>query len=96
MAAVGAVLGLLAITKLSALPVIIVVIPLVPLRRGWISRIKLVGAAILPILLIAGWYFVQNQVRYGRANRSRPLHRATTSRPSAAWARSGPTSCTTR
>lgn len=65
MAAVGAVVGLLAVTKLSALPAIIVLIPLVLPRRGWISRIKLVAAAIMPILLIAGWYFVQNQVRYG-------------------------------
>ena len=64
-AAVGAVLGLLVITKLSALPAVIVLIPLVLMRKGWIVRAKAVGAAIAPILLIGGWYLVQNQVRYG-------------------------------
>lgn len=64
-AAVGAVLGLLLITKLSALPAIIVLIPLLLMRHGWVTRVKLLGTAIVAILLIGGWYLIQNQVRYG-------------------------------
>jgi len=63
--AVGAVLGLLLITKLSALPAIVVLIPLVLARKGWVARARLLGAAIAPIVLIGGWYLIQNQVRYG-------------------------------
>lgn len=64
-AGVGAVLGLLLITKLSALPAVIVLVPLLLMRERWLPRAKLLATAVVPILVIGGWYLVQNQVRYG-------------------------------
>jgi len=61
MAAVGAVFGLLVITKLSALPLGLVIVVVVCLARKLKYLVIGVGAAAL----VSGWYLVQNTVRYG-------------------------------
>jgi 4-amino-4-deoxy-L-arabinose transferase-like glycosyltransferase len=65
MAAVGAVVGLLLITKLSALPIALVLVVLAFMVTGWKRRAGYLGIGVLSTLVISGWYFVQNTVRYG-------------------------------
>ena len=65
MAAVGAVVGLLAITKLSALPFAAILIVVTGLQPGWRQRIELLAVGAVSALGFSGWYFVQNTVRYG-------------------------------
>lgn len=62
---VGALLGLLVLTKLSALTAIVVLIPIALARRGWAPRAQVIAAALVTMLVIGGWYLVQNDVRYG-------------------------------
>jgi hypothetical protein len=64
-AAVGAVLGLLVITKLSALPAAVVLIPVLLARREWIRRAETIAVAAAALVVVCGWYLVQNRVRYG-------------------------------
>jgi 4-amino-4-deoxy-L-arabinose transferase-like glycosyltransferase len=65
MAAVGAVVGLLFITKLTALPIALVLVVLAFMVTGWKRRAEYLGIGVLSILVISGWYLVQNTVRYG-------------------------------
>jgi Dolichyl-phosphate-mannose-protein mannosyltransferase len=64
-AAVGAVVGLLAITKLSALPVAAVLIPLAAASKGWLRRVEVIAVAAAAAVIVCGWYLIQNDVRYG-------------------------------
>ncbi len=64
-AAVGAICGLLIITKLSALPALAVLFPVVLSGGDWRSRGRAALAALGAVVLVAGWYFVQNDIRYG-------------------------------
>jgi len=68
----GGVVGLAALTKLTAL----LVVPTVGLalvwrsfveeeRRGWRKLLRLGGATALTALLVSGWWFVRNQRLYG-------------------------------
>jgi Dolichyl-phosphate-mannose-protein mannosyltransferase len=74
-AVVGAVVGLLLITKLSALPIAIVLVPLAFMATGWKRRAESLGIGVIAALGISGWYLIQNTVRYGD-----PLARAASSR----------------
>ena len=62
---VGAVFGMLIVTKLSALPVGLVVVVLAFMVTGWKRRIGFLGSGALAALVVSGWYLVQNTVRYG-------------------------------
>jgi Dolichyl-phosphate-mannose-protein mannosyltransferase len=63
--AVGAIVGLVAITKLSALPVAAILIPLAAATKGWIRRAEVIAVAAAAALIVCGWYLIQNDVRYG-------------------------------
>lgn len=63
--AVGAILGLVAVTKLSALPVHAVLIPIAWSKRESIRRVQTVALAAGSAVIMSAWYFVQNAVRYG-------------------------------
>jgi Dolichyl-phosphate-mannose-protein mannosyltransferase len=65
MAAVGAVVGLLVLTKLSTLPIgfVLVVLPL--MARDWRTRAGYFGVGVLSTLAVSSWYLIQNTVRYG-------------------------------
>jgi len=65
MAAVGVVLGLLFTTKLSALPMVLVLIPLSLFMRGLTCRAWSLCVGVGASLVVSGWYFIQNTVRYG-------------------------------
>ena len=65
MAALGSVFGLLVVTKLSTLPIALVLIVLVFMVPGCKQRAKFLGIGALTTLIVSGWYFVQNTVRYG-------------------------------
>jgi hypothetical protein len=65
MAAVGFVVGLLLITKLSALPIAIVLVMLAFMASGWKRRAEFLGIGLATTIGVSGWYFVQNTVRYG-------------------------------
>ena len=75
MAAVGVVVGLLMITKLSALPMALVLVVLALMAAGWKGRAESLGIGVAATLAISGWYFIQNTVRYGD-----PLARAASAR----------------
>jgi hypothetical protein len=64
-AAVGTILGLLTITKLSALPVAAVLLPLAIASKGWIRRLEILAITASTALLVCGWYLIQNDIRYG-------------------------------
>jgi 4-amino-4-deoxy-L-arabinose transferase-like glycosyltransferase len=64
-AAVGAVLGLLLITKVSALPVAAVLIPVALAAGTRKRRATVLAVAAAAVAVVGGWYLVQNQVRYG-------------------------------
>jgi hypothetical protein len=76
MALVGVVVGLLVITKLSALPLVIVPVVLSLMASGWRRRAEQLGICLVSIFGVSGWYFVQNAVRYG----GDPLARSATAR----------------
>lgn len=61
----GVTVGLVVITKLSALVAVLVVIPVVIAQRGWIRRIRVTALIAAAALVVSGWYLIQNQVRYG-------------------------------
>ena len=65
MALVGAVVGLLITTKLSALPFVAIVIVLALRRPGWLERVRLMAIGAAACLTLCGWYLIQNTVRYG-------------------------------
>jgi 4-amino-4-deoxy-L-arabinose transferase-like glycosyltransferase len=75
MAVVGAVIGLLLITKLSTLPMAFVLVALSFMATGWRRRVESLGIGVLSTLVVSGWYLVQNTVRYGD-----PLARAASAR----------------
>jgi hypothetical protein len=64
-AAVGGLIGLLIITKLSALPAIAVLAPVVMASGGWARRGQVIAIAFGAMIVICAWYLVQNDVRYG-------------------------------
>lgn len=64
-ALVGAVFGLLVITKLSALPVGIVIIVLAAMAPSWSRRFAQLAVGGGATLALSLWYLVQNTVRYG-------------------------------
>jgi hypothetical protein len=64
-ALVGAIVGLLAVTKLSALPLALVVLVLASMQREWIKRAELFAVGIAASLGTSGWFLIQNTVRYG-------------------------------
>src|ERR1700722_19127645 len=63
--AVGLVVGLLLITKLSSFPIVIVLLVLPFMTRGWKRRLESLGIGVATTIGVSGWYFVQNAVRYG-------------------------------
>ena len=65
MAIVGVVVGLLVITKLSALPLAAVVLVLALGRHEWVKRVELVAISGVASIVVCGWFLVQNTVRYG-------------------------------
>jgi 4-amino-4-deoxy-L-arabinose transferase-like glycosyltransferase len=75
MVAVGVCVGLLIITKLSALPVGLILVALVLMVTGWKRRTELFGIGVLSTVVVSGWYLIQNTVRYGD-----PLARAASAR----------------
>jgi hypothetical protein len=75
MATVGAVVGLLLITKLSALPIAVVLVILPFMVSGWKRRTEYLGIGLVSTIGVSGWYFIQNIVRYGD-----PLARAASAR----------------
>jgi hypothetical protein len=74
-AVVGALIGLLLITKLSALPIVLVLVPLAFMASGWKRRAEYLGIGVLSAFVVSGWYLAQNAVRYGD-----PLARAASAR----------------
>jgi hypothetical protein len=64
-AVVGAVIGLLLITKLSTLPIAVVLVPLAFMATGWKRRAESFGIGVFSALGVSGWYLIQNTVRYG-------------------------------
>jgi 4-amino-4-deoxy-L-arabinose transferase-like glycosyltransferase len=74
-AALGAVLGLLVLTKLSTAPLAggIVVAVLVTIG-AWRERVKWLAVAAGSTLAVCGWWLVQNQVRYGDPLAARASH----------------------
>jgi len=65
MAVVGVVYGLLLLTKLSTAPLLLVVVALACFVPGWKRRAELLGVGAASALLVSGWFFIQNSVRYG-------------------------------
>jgi dolichyl-phosphate-mannose-protein mannosyltransferase len=65
MAAVGGSVGLLVVTKLSALPIALVIFGLAWMVTGWRRRAELVAVGFGSALVFCGWYLIQNTVRYG-------------------------------
>ena len=63
--AVGLVVGLLLITKLSVLPIATVLLILPFMSIGWKRRLENFGIGVATTIGVSGWYFVQNAVRYG-------------------------------
>ena len=66
MASVGAVFGLLMLTKLSALPIAIAIVVLALMAKGWRQRAEFAVFGFGSALVICGWYLIQNTVRYGQ------------------------------
>ena len=65
MALVGATVGLLIVTKLSALPFAVILIVLAFRRREWLERAKLIAIGCVSSVVVCGWYLIQNTIRYG-------------------------------
>jgi hypothetical protein len=65
MALLGGTVGLLVITKLSALPLaIVIVVVAVVARRGWLGGARLGVLGAVAALVVCGWYLVQNTHPY--------------------------------
>ncbi len=75
MAVVGVIIGLLVITKLSALPILIIPLVLSWMVPGWKQRAQMLAIFVLSSLAVSGWALVQNAVRYGD-----PLARSATAK----------------
>ena len=74
-AALGAVLGLLVLTKLSTFPFAAgVVVAVLVTVRSWRERAKVLCVAAGSALAVCGWWLVQNQVRYGDPVAARVSH----------------------
>jgi hypothetical protein len=65
MALVGAVIGLLIATKLSALPFAAILIVLAVRRRELLKSTQLLAIGCFTALVACGWYLIQNTYRYG-------------------------------
>jgi hypothetical protein len=66
MGLVGGTVGLLVITKLSALPLaVVIVVTAAIVRRDWFGRARLALLEGAAAVVVSGWYLVQNSVRYG-------------------------------
>jgi 4-amino-4-deoxy-L-arabinose transferase-like glycosyltransferase len=66
MAAIGATLGLLVLTKASAIPLAVAaVVAIVIVRTSWRSLVTMLAVAAGSASAVCGWWLVQNQVRYG-------------------------------
>ena len=65
MSLVGAVVGLLIITKFSALPLAAIILVLAFRQREGLRRAELVILGLLSCVVVSGWYLIQNTVRYG-------------------------------
>jgi hypothetical protein len=65
MTVVGLVVGLLVITKLSALPLVLLLPLIAYLQQGRRRRVELTVVGGATGLLVSGWYLIQNTVRYG-------------------------------
>ena len=65
MAVVGAIVGLLVLTKLSVLPIGLVLVALPLMARDWRTRAEYFGVGVLSTLVVSSWYLIQNTVRYG-------------------------------
>lgn len=64
--AVGLVAGMLVLTKVTnGLVAPGLLLATVLLTRDWRERLQLVAAFFAAALVVSGWWFVQNQVRYG-------------------------------
>lgn len=62
---IGGTLGLIAITKLSALPLYLVLLVALVVGGRWAKRIGHLALGFGVALVVSGWYFIQNSVRYG-------------------------------
>jgi hypothetical protein len=65
MALVGAVVGLLITTKLSAVPLAVIILVLAFTRGEWLRRAELIGIGVVSCVVVSSWYLIQNTVRYG-------------------------------
>jgi 4-amino-4-deoxy-L-arabinose transferase-like glycosyltransferase len=62
---VGALIGLLIQSKLSALPAALVLFPTCGPWRSWRQRGAMLGLGVATALGVSAWYLIQNTVRYG-------------------------------
>jgi len=65
MALVGATVGLLIVTKLSALPLAVVIFVLAFRQHEFLRRAEMIATGCLASVLVCAWYLIQNTVRYG-------------------------------
>ena len=65
MVVVGAVVGLLIMTKLSTLPMGLVFVVLAFKERKWLDRLQLIAIGCATSIVVCGWYLIQNTYRYG-------------------------------
>jgi 4-amino-4-deoxy-L-arabinose transferase-like glycosyltransferase len=73
--ALGGVLGLLVLTKLSTLPLAIgVVVAILVTNTSLREPVKLFAVAAGSSLAVCGWWLVQNQIRYGDLFAARASH----------------------
>jgi 4-amino-4-deoxy-L-arabinose transferase-like glycosyltransferase len=74
-AALGAVFGLLVLTKVSTVALVSGVIVAVFIGvRSWRERVTTLGVAAASTLTVCGWWLVQNQIRYGDPLAARRSH----------------------
>jgi 4-amino-4-deoxy-L-arabinose transferase-like glycosyltransferase len=87
-AILGVVLGLLLLTKLSALPMLAVIPAVAYVVRRRAPAVSLAALACVAALAICGWHLVDNTIRYG----DDPLAASASERylqPLGVWAPSG-------
>jgi hypothetical protein len=65
MVLVGSIVGLLVITKLSAMPLAAILIVLALMRRDWLRRAQLIVIGSAASVFVCSWYLIQNTYRYG-------------------------------
>jgi 4-amino-4-deoxy-L-arabinose transferase-like glycosyltransferase len=74
-AALGAVFGLLVLTKVSTIALVTGVIVAVLIGvRSWRERVTTLGVAAAATLTVCGWWLVQNQTRHGDPLAARRSH----------------------